>query len=58
MDKTFERIIERLEEHERTHKRVDIGKERRRSIREHYQRLKAIEVGAQMAYAMMRDPYI
>ncbi|NBH71202.1 hypothetical protein D3Z51_03980 [Clostridiaceae bacterium] len=43
MDKTLRRIIERLEKHERTHKRVDIGRKRRLFIRDSYERLKAIE---------------
>lgn len=43
MDKTLKRIIERLQEHERTHKRVDIGRKRRLFIRDSYERLKAIE---------------
>ncbi len=48
MDKTLRRIIERLEEHERTHKRVDVGKKRRRFIRESYESLKAIEHESQI----------
>lgn len=43
MDKTLKRIIERLEEHERTHRRADVGRERRLFIRDSYERLKAIE---------------
>lgn len=43
MDKTLDRIIERLEEHERTHKRVDIGRKRRQLLRDCYERLKYLE---------------
>lgn len=43
MDKTLNRIIERLEEYERTHKRVDVGQKRRYLLRDCYERLKNFE---------------
>lgn len=43
MDKTLKRIMDRLEEHEQTHKRVDVGRKHRLFIRDSYERLKTIE---------------
>ena len=48
MDKTLKNIIKRLEEHEKNHMRVDIGKKKRQLIRDSYQRLKAIEDDAKI----------
>lgn len=43
MDELYERIVRTLEEHERTHERVDIGRKRRELLRDCYERFKDFE---------------